>query len=440
LVEGTDFKQSDFHKVVWPHFANKVVLYCDLRKPGYDYLTEDSGGQALWGRHLLTSLTDSNAANKFVVGSHSLLATSNGAVTGYSWYPSSSLSSDAASGQKAVVVTTTTNFKAGDAVRLWDSTPQGEDATIASIAGSTLTMEDNLTNAYTTGNNAHCSKQLGWNLNEFGSVKNPPTLNFYYHPVANTAVASTVVMMKTVSDPTSNDYFYANFATNADLDKWHHCSIPLGDFYKTSDYQRDVDWTTGGSAVWTNINALGFYNTGSGPSSLLYIDDLHITGKIIREAYDSSNITSNDEVQVPVRYDVAVDDTMKASDDSGTAGRLAYGELLRRMVTPEVGVFQTPLAVDALPGQLIHVHADAYSGAAWRVDADFRIKEVVHTITKAGGFTTWDITSDVLNTFVPGFNDAMAMYHRAVHTDPEMKNLLSTGLDPYVSRLSKDYQ
>jgi hypothetical protein len=227
LVEGTDFTRSDFQKVVWPHFANKVILYCDLRKPGYDYLTEDSGGQALWGRHLLTSLTNSAAAGQFVVGSHSLLATSNGAVTGYSWYPSSSLSGDAAAAQKNVAVTTVTNFKAGDAVRLWDSTPQGEDAVIASIAGSTLTMVDNLANAYTVANNAHCSKQLGWDLNSFGSEKNPPTLNFYYYPAANTAVASTVVMMKTVSDPTSNDYFYANFATNADLGKWHHCSIPL---------------------------------------------------------------------------------------------------------------------------------------------------------------------------------------------------------------------
>jgi hypothetical protein len=144
-------------------------------------------------------------------------------------------------------------------------------------------------------------------------------------------------------------------------------------------------------------------------------------------------------VQVPVRYDVAVDDSMKAADDSGTAARLAYGELLRRQGTPTVGTFVTPLAVDALPGQLIHVHADAFGAASWRVDADFRIKEVVHTVTRSGAFTTWDVTSDVLNTFVPGFNDALTMYYKAVHTDPEMKNLFSTGLDPYVNRLSVDY-
>ncbi len=70
---------------------------------------------------------------------------------------------------------------------------------------------------------------------------------------------------------------------------------------------------------------------------------------------------------------------------------------------------------------------------------DMRIKEIIHSYTVEGAFTTWDVTSDVLNTFGIGYNDALTTYHKIMHTDPDMKNLRTSGLDPYVQRLSIDY-
>jgi hypothetical protein len=439
LTEGQDFTEYNFRKSA-KGFANKIVLFSDLRKPGYDYYTEDSGGQVLWGRRLLTSLTDSAAAGQFVVGSHSLLLTSNGAVTGFAWYPSSSLSGDAAAAQKDVAVTTVTHFQAGDVVRIWDNTPQGEDATIASIAGSTLTMVGNLANAYTVANNAHCTKQVGWDIDSFGSEKNPPTLNFYYYCSANTAVATTAVQMITTPDPTASDYYYARFATNADLGAWHHCSIPIGSYWKSSDYQRDIEWVAGGGAEdWNDINAFGFYCTGTGASSLTYIDDLHISGKLIREAYNSTSITANNEYQKPVRLEIAVDDSMKAADDSGTAAQLAYAELLHAQSTPVIGFVKTLGAVDVLPGQLVYINADKQSSGSYRIADSFRIKQITHQFTADGFFTVLDLTDDLVNTFAVGPNNLLSELARVQYVDPEAKSLKSGGIDTLVNRLSKDY-
>jgi hypothetical protein len=91
LSEGVDFMS---YKVTTAtkEYANNIVLIAKLRKPAYDYWTEDSGGQALWGSVGLTSKTDVNAAGppqEYVVGSHSLeLNITNPDTTGRAWYPS----------------------------------------------------------------------------------------------------------------------------------------------------------------------------------------------------------------------------------------------------------------------------------------------------------------------------------------------------------------
>ena len=366
LVEGVDFIDSFFHKKL-TNFANKVVLYCDLRKPGTDIWTED-GGPA-WGNDAYTTVDYS--ADQFIVGSHSLRLI-NGIPQGWAYYPST------------------------------------EDA--------------------------------AWDLTRIGSEKSIPTLNFYFYKEAAIGDAATGVNLATTDHDT--DYFYVLFDVAADPDdEWIHRSIPVGPNWKTHELSRRYRWGTNGNPVWTDINCVTFYGV-SASGTKMYVDDLHFAGKIIREAYNSTSITANDEVQKIIRYDVAVDDSMTVADDTGTAGRLAYGELLTRQVIPTVGVIVTPLAVHALPGQLIHIHADAYSpfGAAdFRVNATFRVKEVVHTFAVEGAVTTWDLTSDVLNTFVTGFNDSLTQLHKVMQTDPEMKNLKSTGLDPYVTRLSIDY-
>lgn len=82
-----------------------------------------------------------------------------------------------------------------------------------------------------------------------------------------------------------------------------------------------------------------------------WIDDLHFAGRIARETYNSTNISSNDEVQVVIIDDTAHDDSMKATDDSSTCARLTYAELLRRQTIPLVGTLTIPGAEDSLPSR-----------------------------------------------------------------------------------------
>jgi hypothetical protein len=240
LTEGEDFVSSNFHKNV-QGFANKILLFSDLRKPGYDYWTEDSGGSALWGNDGYTSITDSAA--QFVVGSHSLLFDPNGAVAGWGYYPSGAAAN--------------------------------------------------------------------WDITKMGSVKSIPRINFYYWKHLLTT-ATTWVVFSTNDTARKTDYYYAAFSnwhTDPD-DEWIHVSLPIGPYYLTASENKRFRWTAVGNPSWSNIDTLEFYTSGGGVNALLYVDDLHFSGKIIREAYNSTSIAANNEYQKTVKLDVAVDDTL----------------------------------------------------------------------------------------------------------------------------------
>lgn len=64
------------------------------------------------------------------------------------------LTSDAALGQKDVIVANASLFEEGQPVTIDDDTPDTESNVIDSISGNTLTMEADLSNTYTTGQNA----------------------------------------------------------------------------------------------------------------------------------------------------------------------------------------------------------------------------------------------------------------------------------------------
>ncbi|MCK4553933.1 right-handed parallel beta-helix repeat-containing protein [Candidatus Parcubacteria bacterium] len=68
--------------------------------------------------------------------------------------PESNLNSDAASGQKIVAVADGTQFELYMPVTISDDTPQSETNYVMSISGNSLTMLNNLTNTYTTAQNA----------------------------------------------------------------------------------------------------------------------------------------------------------------------------------------------------------------------------------------------------------------------------------------------
>jgi len=177
----------------------------------------------------------------------------------------------------------------------------------------------------------------------------------------------------------------------------------------------------------------------------LWIDDLHISGKIIREARDTSEVTDHNEWQRFIRNDTAVDDTLKASDDSGTAARLCYAEMLRRSQTPIVGMIQIPLAPTLLPGQTVYPNACQKSDGTYRIQKDMRVKELRHVIGKTapyGGFATiLNLTDDVTNTHAFGAPDAysLLMEYAGALGHAEAMNLKSSGIDTQITRLGKAY-
>ena len=377
LVEGVDFTNTIFSKNTG-NFANKVVLYCDLRKPGTDWWTEDNG--PVWG---IANGTATYSAAQQTVGSHSLLIEPNAQPAAvYAYYPST-----------------------GDAA---------------------------------------------WDFTRIGSEKSIPKVNWYEYITTTNMTARTLLFFEDLAalgGAHVDNYFAlwnaAGYTVPSNINEWVHFSYPFGPYWQTDTENRQFNWqTVGGPPAWSLINGIClalFVPTNNNHDT--YVDDLHLSGKIIREAYNSTSITAYDEVQKIMRHDTAIDDSLKPADGSGTAGYLAYGELLARQVIPVTGVIVTSIAEDALPGQLIYIKADAHApfGANdYRVRDTFRVKEVIHTFADRAT-TTWDVTSDVLNTFVPGLNNALSTYHKIIHTDPDMKNLRTTGLDPYVSRLSIDY-
>jgi len=301
-----------------------------------------------------------------------------------------------------VAVASVVDFKVADDVRIWDNTPTTETCVIASIAGNTLTMETNLTNAYQVADGALVRRLAKWDIEKCGSENTIPYVGFYFQK--NATVTNAYIKLFTTDH--LNDFFHIDDVQglgSGGSGVWDYFRFPIGPYWSLSEENVQFRWGENGSPDWSEINGISFWCNGSGVgTSTMYIDDLHITGKIIREASDTSELAAQDEYQRVIVNTRAVDDTLKASDDSGLAARLVYAELLRRAQTPIVGMIQIPMAVDLLPGQTVHIHACQKSDNTYRIDKDMRVKELRHVIGQGapyGGFATiLNLTDDVTNT------------------------------------------
>jgi len=277
-----------------------------------------------------------------------------------------------------------------------------------------------------------------WDFTSVGAPRDPPRLNFY--SAVNDAAMTLNVRLFTTN--TSNYYQLAISGDYPATKTWRFFSLPIGPYAAEAvASESHVLWSSVGAPNWNNIDAIGFRWTPAvgEPVEYVWLDDLHFSGSLIREA--SNSISSYDAHQLVIRMDTSVDDTMKASDDSGTAARLAYAELLLHDKIPLVGNIQTPGIVDILPGQKIHVKADEYSSGNYRVDSDFRVKQIIHTFEPLplGFRTTLELTDDLINTFAKSPSDVFSTLKKAVFVDPEAKNLKSAGINPLVPRLLKGY-
>lgn len=444
----------DFRKNV-DEYANSVLLASKLRIPAEDYLCEDGG--PTWSTVDATATYDNT---QFVVGSHSLLVepTASPAIGTAFYPPKTLLTGDAAAGQKIVAVTSVADLKIGDNVTIWDNTPTTETATIASIAALNLTMTANLTNAYQVADAAYVRRNAKWDFTKCGSQDNIPTFNFYVRANDVNAFGHAVFLCTDripLVGGAATDYFwtYLSEYMTPVADKWVHISLPIGPYYAIQpELQLDTganefEWNVVNNADWAEINFICLDLTGNNNYDK-WFDDMHFSGKIIREARDTSEITANNVYQKVIRNDTAVNDTLRATDDSGTAARLAYAELLRRSQTPIVGMIQTPLAPNLLPGQTVHIHAGLKRGFkttdanAFRINSDFRVKELRHTFdATTGARTIMNLTSDVTNSHafaVPTQYSLLKQYAGAL-AHSEARNLKGGGIDNLIPRLSKNY-
>lgn len=285
---------------------------------------------------------------------------------------------------------------------------------------------------------------LGWDLTSFYtsdvSTENPLSYRMY---ARRTGHASSTVMVQMHTDATN--YYYVTLYNTASYtammptaDTWYFIDLPI--FHEGSK-ESSAEWLPNNSPDWADINYIDYYflNNYAGTNPFL-LDDMHFHGKLIREAYDSDDITSYDEHQVVIKMSTACDDEMTgASDDTGRAARLAYAELLTRKKIPRVGTVTTPGLVTIQPGQLVHIHADKTSSGTFRIDADFRAKRITHNLNEAGFTTTLELTDDVVNTFTKSPSEVASVLLQAIYADPEAQSLKSSGIDLFAARLSVDY-
>jgi hypothetical protein len=249
-----------------------------------------------------------------------------------------------------------------------------------------------------------------------------------------------------------NDYFYNVFSTWTEPDdEWIHRSIPIGPYWKTTDESRLFRWIAGtgavaapgGNAVWTTINSIAFRVTPTiGNDCDLFLDDLHFSGKITREAVDTSEVTAYTEYQLPIISRDALDDSAVASDDTGMAGAMAYAEMLRRVNIPRTLHFTTEMKPLIKPGEYFSVNAAEKLDGTYNISAvDFRVTQYIHSIDSSGFLTDFVVTDDVLNSFPITKLDERSLFNEfmLVNND-QAKNMRSGGeIDLLIPHLRKAY-
>lgn len=376
-----DLFEYDFQDLT-EEYANIIVLASAFRKPAYDIWSEDGGPS--WGTD---GCTATYSTDYFIVGSHSLKLHDTGSGLRTAWYPS--------------------------------------------------------------GHNA------GWDFTKCGTQNSIPHFNFYvngYKDVTHDYFGAYLYLAtdSALFGGTNEDYFafQLNEAVTSASREWFYVSVPVGPYWAMDPAIKGTSWKwhktehVGGAADWSNINAIiltALNDTVTDP----YYDDIHFSGQIIREAIDTSEVTATKKArQHFMRLDSATDDTLKASDDSGTAARLAYAELLKRSALPMIGKIRIPGAETFLPGQTTCIYAGMKADGAYRINGvDMRARQVTHFYDQNGFITELNLTSDVTNAHalaVPTAYSQLKEYAMALG-HAEAKDLKSSGIDVLIPKLSKSY-
>jgi hypothetical protein len=391
VVQGSTLKNYSFHQT-FHDFANNVVLACALRKPAYDYWTENAAANGIWTvRDGDIALSDDSGAGNFVVGANSL-----------------KLSIDA-----------------------------------SMIDAVYYDFPSNINTKY------------------LGSQDNVPSINFFAMRTSN---ANSTVSLSLYTNRgifgAGDQYTILIYNTASDISllpeagKWYGITIPIGPYWKNfGGMTADKYWEQFNSADWTDLDGIQFHfnNTGYAGENYFWIDDLHFSGKIIREARDAGaiDVSGDKERQVFLRLDTAVDDSCSVADNTGTAARLAASELFKRSqfktTAANIGLTGTivlnGLYEDLLPGQQLRVHAGKRPDGTYRYNLDMRIKQLTHSITLSGGYSTsCEVTSDLWNSSTFDTPSAWGIYRQDAGAlgHAEARDLKASGVDIGIPRLTWD--
>ena len=366
------------------NYANNVILAASLRKPAYDYWTEDAATNGIWTVETDGSVADDAAAK--VVGADS------------------------------------TKFVA-DASRL---------------VKYYFNFDNNL------------------DLTYMGSHDNIPTIGFY----AKRYASNPTYVYCNLYTTRGTDYFqvrvYSDATGYTDLiptsGDWYGITIPIGPFYKNyGGGGSQTTWTEVGTPDWTDLDGIefAFNNTGVASENYFWLDDLHLSGHIIREARDAGAIdTDGDrERQVFLRLDTAIDDSCVTSDNTGTAARLAASELFKRSQFKTTaanrhltGTAILPMMEDLLPGQQLYVNAGKQLNGNYQYQLDMRCLEVTHKVSTQGYVTEATVTSDLWNSHVFGTPNAWGIVQANAGAlgHAEARDLKASGVDLNIPRLTWD--
>jgi hypothetical protein len=100
---------------------------------------------------------------------------------------------------------------------------------------------------------------------------------------------------------------------------------------------------------------------------------------------------------------------------------------------------------DILPGQWVHIHAKPDSAGAFKVNADFRVTEIIHTMIpkQTDGYKTQLTLTDDLTNSHPrrSFADwnAVIAAQRPNYQDRQAASIKAGDVDITIQRLEKDY-
>jgi len=294
-----------------------------------------------------------------------------------------------------------------------------------------------------------------------GSQLNPPKLNFLL--ACNDISDNTQIGVNLYTTRTTHNYHYVDDAAASTLQnmlskdsEWQFISIPIGE-YATKYFDRDMRYSgaaaadtnwhwskNGANADWNSIAGIEFQFDGTAERDVIFVDDIHFSGNIIRSCYDQSEISATTkERQKFFRMDYAVDDTLVADDDdAGMGAMVALSELFRSKQAPTTGTLRFPMKEDMLPGQTLMVYAGLKADRAtfrWS-NLPMRIKELTNKITAGEFYSSVQITSDVSNTFAVGVPNMwdLLMDKAGALDHGQAKDLRASGVDNQVAVLSWD--